>query len=65
MLKNRLSYEFLENGSKFFADIRYLNETNDTLSNGSDLVSHSGKIRISSYGSISDGARFEFWILID
>ena len=30
MLKNRLSYEFLENGSKFFADIRYLNETNDT-----------------------------------
>ena len=35
MLKNGLNQDFLENGSKDFASIGNLNETNDTLSNGS------------------------------
>ena len=35
MLINGLDQDFLENGSKDFANIGNLNETNDTLSNGS------------------------------
>ena len=35
MLKNGFDKDFLEHGSKDFANIRNLNEKNDTLSNGS------------------------------
>ena len=33
--ENGLIQDFLENGPKYFANIRNINETNDTLSNGS------------------------------
>ena len=42
MLKNGLNQDFLENGSKDFANIGNLNETNDTLSNGQCLLYRGG-----------------------
>ena len=52
--------DFLEHGCKDFASIGNSDWENDTVSNASDLCS--GKLRISSDGSILDDPELDFGI---